>query len=72
MPEQIPKTVRVRIAVSVDADGNWNACGWTKTSDANKMGLAIEPLSQGEQQYWLEADLTLPAAELVTPSVTSA
>lgn len=58
------KTVRVRIAVAVDADGAWNASGWSsknKTYDADAMGCAIENVGEGEARYWLEADVPLPA-----------
>ena len=63
---------KVRIAVAVDPNGDWNSAGWKTTSDREKMELATEPLEPGEARYWLEADLDVPEIRTATPTVTPA
>lgn len=66
-------TVKVRIAVAVDAKGNWNACGFSGArSDAEKMDLCIETLDNGEARYWLEAELVIPEIPTVQADVSAA
>lgn len=54
------KTVRVRIAVSVDPTGEWSAAGWSGLSDKEAHGYTIDTLAPGERRYWIEADLEVP------------
>lgn len=54
-------TVRVRIAVAVDAKGNWSSAGWSGSTDESLMDCACETVNEGEARYWIEADLELPA-----------
>ena len=62
------KTVKVRIAVAVDPDGNWNASGWRKPdgkpAEEEAMDIAIEAVEEGEARYWIEAELLLPEPEV--------
>lgn len=62
------RTVHVRVAVSVDADGNWNSDGCCDAlnmgvprTDADKAECAGDPLGSPQALYFLEADLPLPA-----------
>lgn len=62
------RTVRVRIAVAVDADGNWNSDGHCEAlnmgvprTDADKAECAGDPLGSPQALYFLEADLPLPS-----------
>ena len=65
-------TVSVRIAVAVDANGDWNAVGFSGArSDAEKMGLCVETLQDGEARYWLEAELAIPDAPTVQADVAA-
>ena len=65
--------VKVRIAVAVDAKGNWNACGWKNArSDEEKMELCVEVLDDGEARYWLEAELPIPTVPTVQATVIEA
>lgn len=76
------RTVRVRIAVAVDADGRWSACGWSrddggKASDASMMNTAVDGLGEGsgEARYFIEADVMLPiptVAQTISGEVSSA
>jgi hypothetical protein len=54
------RKVRVRIAVAVDPDGNWNSCGWSSGDDEQKLEIATEDLQHGESRYWLTAELEVP------------
>ena len=62
------KTVKVRIAVAVDPDGNWNAYGWTD-ADGVAMELALEGVASGEARYWVTAELPVPPAPEVAGAV---
>ena len=55
------KTVEVRVAVGVDAVGNWSASGWVGADDEDVRGIATESVSDGFQVYWLTATLPVPA-----------
>lgn len=63
-------TVKVRIAVAVDPDGDWNACGWSSATDKTARDLATETVGEGEAVYWLEAELPVPATQVVQATVT--
>ncbi len=62
MPKK--KTVRVRIAVAVGADGQWNSSGWSgesATDDAME-GIALDPMEDAiVNMHWVEADVPLPS-----------
>ena len=65
-------TVKVRIAVAVAPEGDWNACGWSGTaSDDDKMSLCVDSLASGEKRYWLEAELEVPSVDRVQASVSA-
>lgn len=65
--------VKVRIAVAVDSDGDWNACGWSDApDDSTTMGIACETLGDGERRYWIEAELDAPEVATVQGKVTPA
>lgn len=57
------RTIKVRIAVAVDASGEWNACGgtWAK-DDKVAMDIAVDPLADGEARYWVETEIALPTS----------
>ena len=66
-------TVKVRIAVAVTPEGDWNACGWSGAESENDMmGICIESLACGEKRYWLEAELDVPDEPTVQASVAAA
>lgn len=65
------KTVKVRIAVAVTKDGDWNATGWKDARDDVAMELAVETVASGEARYWLEAELEIPE-DVVVPVPASA
>ena len=65
-------TVKVRIAVAVTPEGDWNACGWSGTaSDDDKMSICVDSLASGEKRYWLEAELEAPSVDVVQSSVSA-
>jgi len=79
------RTVKVKIAVAVDSDGNWNAVGWNlippkkdvemtenqiAQAEGGMMDDAVDCLSQtGEARYWVEAELPLPTIDTVDGEV---
>lgn len=67
------KKVKVRIAVAVDPEGDWNACGWSidgkKQPDSEITMIARETVAEGERIYFLEAELDVPEPIVVTPTV---
>ena len=66
-------TVKVRIAVAVTPEGEWNACGWSGAeSDDYKMSVCVDSLASGEKRYWLEVELEVPSVDVVQASVTAA
>jgi hypothetical protein len=56
------RTVRVRVAVAVDTQGEWNAAGWSSGTEDERMEIACDNVQPGEARYWLEANLPLPEA----------
>jgi len=55
------KTVKVKIAVSVDSNGDWSAAGWSGGTDPSEFhSYTIDALEPGENGYWLEAELPVP------------
>lgn len=53
-------TVRVRVAVAVQPDGDWNAVSWRDGTDDNNRGMAIDPMSDEAVVHFVEADVPLP------------
>ena len=62
---------KVRIAVAVDADGEWNAVGegnvltGSTMSDYDLMRDSSEPLELGERYYFVEVDIEPPVIETI-------
>ena len=59
----MPKRVRVRIAVAVGDNGEWNAIGFNlvEHDDAELAGCALDPLDAAEVVvHWVEAWLPVP------------
>jgi hypothetical protein len=58
-----PKTTKIRIAVAVDAAGEWSAAGWKGARDAEAMESAVDAggeLSGTHQQYYMTIEVPLP------------
>lgn len=72
------KTVKVRIGVGIDSEGNWSATGWstdqTSSYDAEVTECVLDWQDDGAKVYWLEAELYVPVSEpeVVQPTVTEA
>jgi hypothetical protein len=68
------KKTKVRIALAVDSQGVWNACGWSRdgkpASDDDMMTAAVETVSDGENQYWVEVEVEIPEAKTVKGEAT--
>ena len=59
------RTIKVRVAVSVDCNGDWSASGWSSTSPEDFHGYTIDSLEPGENRYWLEAELQIPETKTI-------
>ena len=72
-----PPSVRVRIAVAVDIDGNWNSEGWSGRHPHDLKEQALEELAHQTDTniptalYWVTADLPIPQAVEVEGEVES-
>lgn len=63
------KTVKVRIAVAVDSDGDWSASGWKGARDYHAMGTAVDGVGDNASRYWITAELPIPEAPTIAGSV---
>ena len=54
------KTVRVRVAVSVDPEGEWYGVGWKGASDEEMRHSTLDCVEVGERSYFLTAELEIP------------
>jgi hypothetical protein len=63
------KTVKVRIAVTVDSDGDWSASGWKGAQDDDAMGIAIDGVGENSSRYWITAELPIHEVQTVAGSV---
>mgnify|MGYP005705716557 CR=1 FL=1 len=52
-------TIRVKIAVAVDPDGDWNSSGWRDGSPEGMIAFASGPFDSS-QVTWVEADVPIP------------
>ena len=68
--------MKIRIAVAVTLDGEWNACGWGRPGmeipDKRKMDLAVEGVAGSEARYWVEAEVEIPHVKTVKGVVCEA
>ena len=62
------ETVKVSIALEMDADGNWCAYGDQDGSDwdGSMQSIEFSTTNPGSKRYWIEAEVPLPIDEPVT------
>ena len=68
------KTVKVRIAVAVDTQGNWASSGWSEKGDQVDINeymadIARECVGEGEALYWVEAEIPMPEVQTIQGDV---
>lgn len=64
-------TVKVRIAVAVDKNGEWSSYGGSTMTDADcREYMFLDTLEDGEQWFWLEADLPIPEIQTIQAKVS--
>lgn len=64
------KTVRVRVAVAVNGDGDWYAAGQKGQDDFTISGdCASSLIGPVTGVFWLEADLPIPEAKTIEAEV---
>lgn len=61
--------VKVRIAIAVDASGDWNSCGCKGMDDDDAMGIASDTVASGEARYWLTAEVDVPEPVTIDAAV---
>jgi hypothetical protein len=59
-----PRTVRVRIAVAVSPDGDWNAAGHSGGGGSAMAVVALQSMYDA-RVTWVEADVPLPVPAVV-------
>ena len=57
---QKPRTVKVRIAVAVDSEGNWSACGWNDAAEDMLLNPVLDTLGPVSMWRWITAELPIP------------
>lgn len=59
------ETIKVRIALEINPKGDWQAMGSYAYGDDDWEGVmdAFEPLDGNAKRLWIEAEVTVPAAE---------
>ncbi len=63
--------VLVRVAVAVDADGQWQAVGNKRQREDNRIACAVSGLATPHTVYWLTAVLPVPTLETVRAQVVA-
>ena len=66
--DDAPRTIRVRIAVGIDRDGEWEAYGTNDRTDAQTLQNAGFD-SWASTVVWVEADVPLPEPVTVEGTV---
>lgn len=61
--------MKVRIAVAVDADGDWSAVGSRGLSDEKSAGYAADTVSDPYHVRFVEADVPLPDTSTIEGEV---
>jgi hypothetical protein len=67
------KTVKVRIAVAVDHEGNWYAIGHPSAGEDSEQtfadACAFGCLEEREAHYWITAEVPVPDADMPEPEI---
>lgn len=64
MADQKQTTVRVRVCVAIDHNGEWSAFGRSCDEDKEAQdSVYIEDLADGEHYHWIEATVPVPMRE---------
>ncbi len=69
-PKAPERTVRVRIAVAVDDDGDWQAFGGSGYADHKLSEYVKARVGQQHSMHWVEAELPVPQVRTVRGEVT--
>ena len=55
------KTVKVRIALAINSEGDWTANGWADMEDWEAAGIDLGD-DLATAHYWIEVEVPVPAA----------
>jgi hypothetical protein len=69
----VSKTIRVRVAVVLSANGEWSAYGSDQEDDEERMAEAQREMRNSDESvkksFWLVAELPVPVAAEIVASV---
>jgi hypothetical protein len=57
--------VTVRIAVAVDANGQWSGYGNPGLTEKETFDVILDDLEPGEARYWVSATLPIPTVPVI-------
>jgi len=63
------RKVKVKIAVAIDSDGDWNAVGRAGQDEREVMDIASLIVYTNAALYWVEAELEVPEERIVQGKV---
>lgn len=65
------KTVKIRAAVAVNADGKYSVAGWSGGVDADFRDVVFESLefAGGQLLHFIETEVPIPVPQTVTSNV---
>ena len=69
--------MKIRIAVAVDSSGEWRAQGWSHSDEVGVMAYAMDGVDLDERklaiaQYWVEAEVEIPAPKVIQATAEKA
>ena len=64
------RKVKVKIAVAIDSDGDWNAVGRAEQDEREVMDIASLIVYTNAALYWVEAELEVPEERIVQGKVS--
>ena len=61
---------KVRIALAIDTEGDWNATGWGNVrklpmADTELMNVACDTIGTGESRYFVEVEIEMPEVKVI-------
>lgn len=69
--------MKIRIALAVDATGDWCASGWGNLTDGkdrskDAMDIAVDATAPGEARYWIDLEVEAPVVPTIQAEAKAA
>lgn len=64
------RTVKCRIALAVDHEGDWNASGHLRQKPGHEFDFLCDELYSGEARYFVEVEVPVPEVPTIPGKVT--